>query len=76
MPSWIEKRGDILFSIATFVGTFAALVNILNQRSDASDRRFDSTAKSTDRLANKVSGLRGISFSKDISRIEGRKTAL
>lgn len=75
MPSWIEKRGDTLFSIATFVGAFAALVNILNQRSDASDRRFDSKAKSTDRLANKVSELRGISFSKGISRNEGRKTA-
>ena len=38
MPSWIEKHGDTLITIAAVIGSFAALVTILDQRLDAQDK--------------------------------------
>ena len=38
MPSWIEKHGDTLITIAAVIGSFAALVAILDQRLDAQDK--------------------------------------
>ena len=38
MPSWIQKHGDTLITIAAVIGSFAALVAILDLRPDAQDK--------------------------------------
>ena len=52
MPSWIERHGDTLITIATIIVGFAALVTILDQRLDAQDQLIAQRLDAQDRYVN------------------------
>ena len=68
MPSWIEKHGDTLITLAAVIGSFAALVAILDQRLDAQDKliaqrfgavdqRFDAVDQRFDAMDERIDRL-------------------
>lgn len=52
MPSWIEKHGDTLITIATIIVGFAALVTILDQRLDSQDKLITQRLDAQDKLVS------------------------
>ena len=54
MPSWIEKHGDTLITIAAIIGSFAASVAILGQRLDAQDKLISQRFEAVDQRFDAV----------------------
>ena len=85
MPSFFEKHGDTLITVATVILAFAALVAIVDRRFDAQDRRiddlkagmnqrFDAQGQRIARLTDEVSELRRLmaGIGERVSRNEGQ----